>query len=142
MFQTDRTGGHHRSLPTGLDPSVRRPVPASAVSRLAGHRLSARGRARADAQGRCDGVGSEEIGSPSRVQKRAREGFSFSAQSKTKACISLVKLPSGGPGLLNAKTRPAAFAGRFQMHFVWDTRNTYTGKYPIPLPNGYRQLTT
>jgi len=99
MFQTHHAGGHHRSLPTGLDHSVRRPIPASAVSRLAGIDLSARGRARADAQGRCDGVGSEEIGSPSRVLEWAREGFSFSDREKQKACISLVKLPSGGPGL-------------------------------------------
>ena len=37
-------------------------------------------------------------------------GLSAFRQPKQKACISLVKLPSGGPGLLNA--RPAAFAGR------------------------------
>ena len=37
--------------------------------------LSARGRARADAQGRCDGAGSEEIGCRTLRQTIGPEGF-------------------------------------------------------------------
>ena len=36
--------------------------------------------------------------------------------------------------------RPAAFAGRFQMHSLgWVTRSAYTSKYPILLPGTYRR---
>ena len=60
-------------------------------------------------------------------------GLSVFQPTKTRACISLVKLPSGGPGLLNA--RPAAFAGRTNLRFLTlrDTIGAYTGEYPIPL---------
>ncbi len=58
----NRTTGHHRGLPSRLDRRRQRPLPLARVAIPS--RLSARGRARADAQGRCDGVGSEEIGSP------------------------------------------------------------------------------
>jgi hypothetical protein len=77
------------------------------------HRLSARGRARADAQGRGDGVGSEEIGSrePSRTHHRAREGLSFGWR-KTKTLYFFGEAPEQRPWAIKREDRPAVFAGR------------------------------
>src|SRR5215467_10438224 len=66
-------------------------------------------RARADAQGRCDGAGSEEIGY--RILRHTRcgvpEGSAFMVHCRSEVLksqpISLVRLPSGGLGLQNAK---------------------------------------
>ena len=70
------------------------------------HRSSARGRARADAQGRCDGAGSGEIGStePSRTFTGAGGFFAFWLDP-----ISMVKSRSGGLGYLHALTARRAF---------------------------------
>ena len=69
--------------------------------------------------------------SPPAVPYRAAGGLSVFRPTKTKAYISLVKLPSGGPGLLNA--RPAAFAGRSNLlPTLRDTAGAYTSEYPIP----------
>jgi hypothetical protein len=54
-------------------------------------------------------------------------------REKEKACISLVKLSSGGPG---HKTRraPGCFCRALPNGFpAWDTICAYTGEYPIPL---------
>jgi hypothetical protein len=69
---------------------------------------------------------------PSHVPKRAREGLSFPGPEKTKACISLVKLPSGGPGLSNAKTRPAALPGASKWNSLRDTRFCLHGRVSYP----------
>jgi hypothetical protein len=68
----------------------------------AAYRLSARGRARADAQGRCDGAGSGEIGlrKPSGALILCRRVFAFCLLCH----ISLVRSRSGGLGYSNAKT--------------------------------------
>ena len=78
VFQTHRATGDHRGLPARLDQGRQRPLPLARVAIPS--RLSARGRARADAQGRCDGAGSEEIGlsKPSGALIRAG-GFLVSA---------------------------------------------------------------
>ena len=76
-----------------------RPLLFAAVGWLLASR-SARGRARADAQGRCDGAGSEEIGCigpPTFLIGRGRA--CLFGQSKQNSPIPLVKLPSGGLGL-------------------------------------------
>jgi hypothetical protein len=65
---------------------------------------------------------------------RGAGGLSAFGPPKTKACISLVKLPSGGPGLSNA--RPAAFAGRSKLlsHAPGYYRCLYERvSYPAPL---------
>ena len=70
------------------------------------HSVSARGRARADAQGRCDGAGSEEIGStrpPAPDRRRGFVVFGFLAP------ISLVESRSEGLGHSNAKIARRAF---------------------------------
>jgi len=115
VFQTDRATGHCRGLPARLDRHCRWPLPPARVA--VRFRLSARGRARADAQGRCDGAGSEEIGywKPSGTTHPCRR-FLLSPRAIQRGFrispISLVKLPSGGLGLQNAQIAPAAFAGR------------------------------
>jgi hypothetical protein len=59
-------------------------------------------------------------------------GLSVFRPPKQKACISLVKLPSGGPGLLNA--RPALWPGVLNCFpALRDTAGAYTSEYPIPL---------
>src|SRR6266404_542834 len=66
---------------------------------------------------------------------RAREGFSSRTKTNKKACISLVKLPSGRPWAIKRDARPAAFAGRFRMDSPGGIHVcAYTGEYPIPPP--------
>src|SRR5215469_4246662 len=75
--------------------------------------MSARGRARADAQGRCDGVGSEEIGSskPSHVLIGLGRASSFRIK-KTKRLHFFGEAPERRPWAIKRENRPAAFAGR------------------------------
>ena len=113
---------------------------------------SARGRARADAQGRCDGAGSEENRlQPSGMATLCRRVHSPPSQLlaslsrierilpksiKQKAPFSLVMLPSGGLGLQNAKIArlllPGAPIPLFGPSGRRHTAVAYTGKYPIP----------
>ena len=103
--------------------------------------MSARGRALADAQGRCDGAGSEEIGCrPFRHGAAAPEGFSLTLPTAPVFAftipVSLVKLPKRRPWAIKREARPAAFAGRPDSRLLvsgdWDTGHAYTAKYPIP----------
>ena len=60
--------------------------------------------------------------------------FVFRQEQNKKACISLVKLPSGGSGLQNAKTaRPLLPGAPNCFAIVRDTTCAYTSEYPIPL---------
>ena len=89
--------------------------------------MSARGRACADAQGRCDGAGSEEIGSPqsSRTRLSVREdyGFHSPASSSARCTSAFVQSRTSNPHFFGEvsraealgfkrEDRPAAFAGR------------------------------
>src|SRR6516164_5684067 len=110
MFQAHRADGHHGSLPTRLDRADRWPLLFAAVVRWLASR-SARGRARADAQGRCDGAGSEEIGCKSPPTFLIGRGRAFGHsvwEEKQRSPISLVKLPGGGLGPQNATPLPGA----------------------------------
>ena len=69
---------------------------------------SARGRAQADAQGRCDGAGSEQSARFS--GRRDSSGGFFRCPD------CLVKLRSGGLGQVNAKDRRAGFCPAFRLN--------------------------
>src|SRR5215472_6442264 len=60
--------------------------------------------------------------------------FVFRQEQNKKASISLVKLPSGGSGLQNAKpARPLLPGAPNCSAVVRDTTCAYTSEYPIPL---------
>src|SRR5438045_7471356 len=71
---------------------------------------SARGRARAEIQGRCDGAGSEEIGTEPSDGKPLSEGFVFIAFCVCFAHISLVESSERRPRITKMRRRRAAFA--------------------------------
>ena len=87
---------------------------------------SARGRARADAQGRCDGAGSEEIGCPPPARGRPPAGGFLSnllpGLPQAPLPLSLTgrkqnrhffgEAPERRPWAIKREIRPAAFAGR------------------------------
>ena len=96
--------------------------------------MSARGRARADAQGRCDGVGSEEIGlsEPSRTLRSVPGGFLVSApvplRDYLKPAHFFGEAPERRPWAIKREDRPAAFAGRSKSRLSWSL-----------WPSGYRR---
>jgi hypothetical protein len=82
----------------------------------------------------------KSVPKPSHTPDRGVGGLLFFG-SRQKNCISLVKLPSGGPGLSNAKDRPAAFAGRSKclsggIHAVPTQASILSHSF---LPSGTRQ---
>lgn len=118
--------------------------------------MSARGRAPADAQGRCDGDWLQRNRLTTTLWHtlhRVSEGcFGFGpapappacsscrhithhAEAKIKSPISLVKSPSGGLGLKTRKP-PGCFCRALRIPFSflcrWDTGRAYTSEYPIP----------
>jgi hypothetical protein len=90
----------------------------------------------ADAQGRCDGVGSEEIGlpQPSRGSRfGAREGCLFSSRDKQENLHFFGETPERRPW---AKTRARLLLpGVLTWNFLWDMPCAYTDEYPIPCLN-------
>ena len=100
MFQTHGSAGYLGSLPPRLDRASPRSISTAAidcVGNTADHRLSARGRACADAQGRCDGdwLQRNRLIPPSRTHHRCGRVLVFisSPALQKKPCISLVKSP-------------------------------------------------
>ena len=74
------------------------------------------GRARVDAQGRCDGVGSEEIGSPEpSAVPQIGSGRALCFPAPNKNLHFFGETPERRPCAL--KARPAAFAGRSNLAF-------------------------
>src|SRR5262249_21936844 len=79
---------------------------------------SARGRARVDAQGRCNGVGSEEIGSPepSRSPRFGRgRAVCFPPRAKQESQHFFGETPERRLWATKREARPAAFAGRSKL---------------------------
>jgi len=71
-----------------------------------------------DAQGRCDGVGSEEIGSPQPSRSSpigAREGCLLSDREKQGSLHFFGETPERRPWAIKREDRPAAFAGRSKL---------------------------
>jgi len=90
-----------------------------------------------DAQGRCDGVGSEEIGSPEPSRSSrigAREGCLLSDREKQESLHFFGETPERRPWAIKREDRPAAFAGRSKLlsRACRDTTGVYTSEYPIP----------
>ena len=111
MFETDGSAGHCGSLPSRLDCPGQQSLSTAApecVGPTADHRLSVRGRACADAQGRCDGgwLQRNRLIQPSRTLHGAgglRLSFLLRS-SKPNHCISLVKSSEWRPWAKSAKT--------------------------------------
>jgi hypothetical protein len=98
--------------------------------------LSARGRARADAQGRCDGAGSEEIGCRNPpAQQPVLEGFGFTL-NRSQWLHFFGEVSERWPWAKTREDRPAAFAGRSEFVLFPGSSGyhafAYTGEYPIP----------
>ena len=92
-------------MPTGLDPSVRRTVPASPVSRLAAidcpHGVAPGRMPRADATE----LAPKKSAQPSHVLKRAREGLSFSGHRKQKSLHFFGEAPERRPWAIKREGR-------------------------------------
>src|SRR5688500_15949268 len=77
--------------------------------------LSARGRARADAQGRCDGAGSEQIGCRNPpAQLPVLEGF-WLLLNRSQSLHFFGEVPERRPWAYKREDRPAVFAGRSKL---------------------------
>ena len=82
--------------------------------------------------------GSEEIGSPSRVRRRAREGFSLPTEPNETAGISLVNSRAEALGYKTRRS-PGCFCRALRMGFPAGILvSAYTSKYPIPHPSFVR----
>jgi len=147
---TDGSTGHRRSLPAGWIRAAQRPIPPAVVAFVGEGlavtaRMSARGRAQADAQAMRRGwLGESADYNPPAHDFVCAGGFwlpllllaastcrrytpSATGPDKVKP-ISLVKSRTGGLGL-KREDRPAAFAGRSESQFFW----LFCGWIP-PLP--------
>src|SRR5215469_15236156 len=124
MFETDSSAGHCGSLPSRPDCPGQRSLSTVAlecVGSAADHRLSARGRACADAQGRCDGDWLQRnrlINPPAHITCAGGllaflPPLQFNNKEQTLHFFGEV---SRAEALgIKREDRPAAFAGRFRI---------------------------
>src|SRR5262249_14169275 len=135
VLQAHRATGDSGSLPERRYCAGQRPIPTAAIG--AGvwlWRLSARGRARADAQGRCDGVAPQKSRHPPAFEYGRGRGSPFPVDKNKIAYISLVNSRAEALGYKTRKIARLLLPGVPNRFFSRDTRICLHEQVSYPTP--------